>query len=529
MLEVFFDIQGLVNFEFIPKGRTVSKETHVPILRRLRDAVRRKRPNLWQGQNWVLHHDNTLAYRSLLVPKLVDAYYVVSAGVATRQLLQQVIVQRSVCAMREDVRSSRTEGTRLKSAGSFSVLEDDTNRAARFGRPSPQQKSISQQCRWLCKVAAGGGSQEEGVPSAASEIRFLSSLASRCRSMELRSYSEGAADVVVVPRHGAANGTAGCHGDAVPSMQEYYKAMNVLGVTLFAAGGAAVLLTLLLYADTLRHIMRRSPPLVKAHSAFVLSVYPVVALASYCAVVVPRAQLLAEAVTQGAFTAALYQLFCLLVAYCGGEAELIRRAKPGTLSAQVAPCCCYPCCRLPPLTLNKLNLRRLRLLVLQLPLVQGLVYLALLVTWAEEDSLYQVNYVYVQPLIILSILLGVWGMSMAIKVLAEVLQPHRPQAKFLVLQAVLLLAKFQALAARIVVWSGLVACRPPITPAVYTNLIYNSAMLGEMVVLAVVARLLYKQELPDLVMQELPPPQEICVITDKYYNTMEKPPKEQQC
>jgi organic solute transporter subunit alpha len=52
-------------------------------------------------------------------------------------------------------------------------------------------------------------------------------------------------------------------------------AINVLGVTLFTVGGASVLLILLLYADTLHHIMKNAPPLVKTHSAFVLSVYPV--------------------------------------------------------------------------------------------------------------------------------------------------------------------------------------------------------------------------------------------------------------
>jgi hypothetical protein len=53
-----------------------------------------------------------------------------------------------------------------------------------------------------------------------------------------------------------------------------FAAINVLGVTLFTVGGASVLLILLLYADTLHHIMKNAPPLVKTHSAFVLSVYP---------------------------------------------------------------------------------------------------------------------------------------------------------------------------------------------------------------------------------------------------------------
>mgnify|MGYP002715733590 CR=1 FL=1 len=152
---------------------------------------------------------------------------------------------------------------------------------------------------------------------------------------------------------------------------------------------------------------------------FSFFLFKVVSIATYCAVIVPRAQLLAEAVTQGMFMASLYQLFCLFVAYCGGEAELITNAKPKSLNMKVPPCCCYPCCKLPQLTVNKcvtydyflcfklwkipkkkrkklkkkFNYRKhmmlLRLSVLQLPVVQGLLYMVLLVMWANEEVRHQ--------------------------------------------------------------------------------------------------------------------------------------------
>jgi len=37
------------------------------VLARLRDAVRRKRPELWKNQTWILHHDNAPAHASLLI------------------------------------------------------------------------------------------------------------------------------------------------------------------------------------------------------------------------------------------------------------------------------------------------------------------------------------------------------------------------------------------------------------------------------------------------------------------------------
>lgn len=67
MLEVFFDYKGLIHYEFIPEGRAVNKELYVEVLRRLRDAIRRKRPEKWAENNWVLLHDNAPAHGSLLV------------------------------------------------------------------------------------------------------------------------------------------------------------------------------------------------------------------------------------------------------------------------------------------------------------------------------------------------------------------------------------------------------------------------------------------------------------------------------
>ena len=50
MLVVFFDWKGIVHHEFVPRGQMVNRELYQEVLARLREAVRRKRPELWGHQ-----------------------------------------------------------------------------------------------------------------------------------------------------------------------------------------------------------------------------------------------------------------------------------------------------------------------------------------------------------------------------------------------------------------------------------------------------------------------------------------------
>ena len=56
MLVVFFDWKGIVHHEFLPHGQMVKKQLYQEVLARFRDAVHRKRPELWENQTLMLHH-----------------------------------------------------------------------------------------------------------------------------------------------------------------------------------------------------------------------------------------------------------------------------------------------------------------------------------------------------------------------------------------------------------------------------------------------------------------------------------------
>jgi len=69
MIICFFDQEGIVHREFVPPGMTVNADFYCDVLRRLRENVRRKRPQKWQNQK--LHHDNAPAHRSFKVSQFL--------------------------------------------------------------------------------------------------------------------------------------------------------------------------------------------------------------------------------------------------------------------------------------------------------------------------------------------------------------------------------------------------------------------------------------------------------------------------
>jgi len=67
MLLPFFDIRGIVHYEFVPTGQTVNQVYYLEVLERLCEKVRWKRPELFANNSWILHHDNAPAHTALSV------------------------------------------------------------------------------------------------------------------------------------------------------------------------------------------------------------------------------------------------------------------------------------------------------------------------------------------------------------------------------------------------------------------------------------------------------------------------------
>jgi len=74
MLIVFFNMESIVHYEYVPQGQTVSQQFYLQVLKRLRLGVSRKRPQKWVAGAWALHHDNAPAHTAHSIQEFLASH-----------------------------------------------------------------------------------------------------------------------------------------------------------------------------------------------------------------------------------------------------------------------------------------------------------------------------------------------------------------------------------------------------------------------------------------------------------------------
>jgi hypothetical protein len=71
MLIIFFDIKEIVHKNFVRAGQRVNSTYNCDVLRRLRENLRRLRPEFWRQKSWLLHNDNAPSQTSFSTMKFL--------------------------------------------------------------------------------------------------------------------------------------------------------------------------------------------------------------------------------------------------------------------------------------------------------------------------------------------------------------------------------------------------------------------------------------------------------------------------
>ncbi len=69
MMTLFFDCQGVIMIEFLPPKEKIDSSLYVKTLAKLKECIRKKRPQLWSDKSFILHHDNASPHTSFETTK----------------------------------------------------------------------------------------------------------------------------------------------------------------------------------------------------------------------------------------------------------------------------------------------------------------------------------------------------------------------------------------------------------------------------------------------------------------------------
>ena len=67
----FFDNEEIIHQKFAPQGQKFNQDCYISMLKRLREDKRRKRPQKWAEQDWMIRHDDVPVHTALSVQQFL--------------------------------------------------------------------------------------------------------------------------------------------------------------------------------------------------------------------------------------------------------------------------------------------------------------------------------------------------------------------------------------------------------------------------------------------------------------------------
>ncbi|CAL4082181.1 unnamed protein product, partial [Meganyctiphanes norvegica] len=299
--------------------------------------------------------------------------------------------------------------------------------------------------------------------------------------------------------------------DFEPSVFEFFRALGLAGWLLLGVATVAFLAILIMFFELLAHVLKHTHKRHRSATVCVITVYPVLGLCAYLGLLFQKANTFLDAAAQLWFALCMWQFLVLTLSYFGGEKRFEAAAEAKDLrmgwEVYVPPfTCCVPCCKkcCPTHAATRKQLRLVKTMVVQHPWLQAILSIIMLTLWIEgwytHMSLSPYNgYLYIYLISNFSFGSALWAFIVAFRTSLSQLQDFYFTPKIITFQLCLVFLRLQALIVNsILVPAGAIPCLPPISPKVFANTLLNSLLLGQLVILIVVARVYYKLPTPEI-------------------------------
>ncbi|XP_032756005.1 organic solute transporter subunit alpha [Rattus rattus] len=264
-------------------------------------------------------------------------------------------------------------------------------------------------------------------------------------------------------------------------------------LTFLTIGSVAIFLedAIYLYKNTLCPIKKRT--LIWSSSA------PTVVSVFCCfGLWIPRALTLVEMAITSFYAVCFYLLMMVMVEGFGGKEAVLRTLKDTPMRVHTGPCCCCcPCC--PPLILTRKKLQLLMLGPFQyafFKIVMSIVGLFLI-----PDGIYdpaeiseKSTALWISNFLAVSTLLALWSLAILFRQAKLHLGEQNMGSKFALFQVLVILTALQPSIFSILANSGQIACSPPYSSKIRSQVMNCHMLILETFLLTVLTRMYYRKK-----------------------------------
>ncbi|XP_078001127.1 organic solute transporter subunit alpha-like [Glandiceps talaboti] len=259
------------------------------------------------------------------------------------------------------------------------------------------------------------------------------------------------------------------------------------------------LLTIIIFMEAVYFVQKHLPTSSRRiHIIWILGLFPAYSFTSLLALMVPRSHFIASIHSSLYLSVALYSFVLLIFDYYGGfdAAVVILAEEKASIAAPPVLCCCV-CC-LPKVKVTSKLLNIMKRLVFQMALVGPIVRFISSVLWTDGrfkpgKVAFDEAYIYLNTILIVSSILGIYGLQVIYRISEKPLQEFRIRPKFFSLQVTVILANLQHPLLGILVTMNVIKCADPLASDTRANMLYDALIVLEMFLISIAARILFRR------------------------------------
>ncbi|XP_055855558.1 organic solute transporter alpha-like protein [Episyrphus balteatus] len=278
-----------------------------------------------------------------------------------------------------------------------------------------------------------------------------------------------------------------------PDLSELYSNHTPFITCSLIIAVLVLILNLAIYVTNISKAKKRLTSHLYLPTTLLCSFYPIISLAALVTIVLPKSWLICHTVMHLSFTIGAVLFHNLCFRYANSEVGFLKEVgDQELLDFQTSPlCCCFSF--LPKLIPTKTRLFIVKCLIWQMPFVQSSIMIVLNVIYYRDAEMYDKLNAFFIPFIVGSILSGLWGLNITVKMISSLFPDYNLMKKMLCLQLILLLCKLQFLILDSQLSTFDFGGVFPITNTIYKQTLINLLILVEMTLVSIFVKHAYSK------------------------------------